>query len=244
MLRRMLYAAIALLVLMLGAEISLTLLSQRGLERALTTQYGLPPDTDVNISSFPFLMSFMRGRISELRISWNEECMLSSRDSRNPVGCRYTVFLHDVSLSLPSLFRGEFRLSSLSRMKASMEVDASLLVKAVNLGDLVSITDKDGITVSVGGIQHQYKVKITGSRDGVFYHREGSSGTVEGENGAEGGLEPDVVMFTVQNPSLGADLKSASICGSSVVFELSIPEWEDVIHPYSPTLRSNHEDEL
>ena len=129
--RKILFSVIVLLALLLAAEVGVTILSQNGLEKAISSQYELPSSLRVSINSFPFLLSLARNHLAELQLTWEDELDYQveegALESMHYSGC---VSLYDVELNMPSLLTGKLDVRDVSRMEATMAVDVGLINEA------------------------------------------------------------------------------------------------------------------
>ena len=221
--RKILFSVIALLALLLAAEVGVTLLSQHGMERALRAQYELPSNLEVNINSFPYLVSLTRNHLGELQLTWEGELDYALQEGTlesMPYACR--VNLYDVELNMPSLLTGKLEIRDISRLKAAISMDTGSLNEALGGIDGGFFIEDDKIFALVAGKKTQYRVKVTGDYT-ISIEPYASSTTTEGS-----GSNPDAQVKTVDIVGLPMEstLYTASIDGDKVVLEISIPMWE------------------
>jgi len=219
----MLFAIVIILALLLAAEVGVTLLSQHGMERALRGQYELPDSLEVNINSFPYLVSLARNHLNELRLTWEgeldyqvEEGML---DSLHYSG---SVSLYDVELNMPSLLTARLEIRDISRLKAAISLDISGLNEALGIVDGTLIVEDGRLYVSLAGEKTQCKVKVT-AQDSITFEPNGYSMP---STGSASNVNAWVKTLRIAEPPLGAELSNASVYGEDVVVEISIPMWE------------------
>ncbi len=221
--RKILFGLVLLVAVLLVLEVGVTLLSQKGMERALRSQYGLPSSLEVSINSFPFLVSLARNHLGQLDLSWDGEleCMVEAGMSV-PVAYSARASLYDVELSMPYLLGGKLAIKNISRVKANI----SLIEEAINdiflyLRQTYTIED-DRIFLVEDGSKIQYKVKVAGIDEISF---EPLPGYTANENQD---LNPNPKVKTIKMHSLPMDarLQSASVSGGKVKIEISIPDWE------------------
>lgn len=242
--RRFLFTLVILLGLLLGAEISLTFLCQKGMQRALSRQYGLPSNVEASISAFPFILSLARNHLGELRFSWQGQCSLASAAGVGEVSYSCVAYLYDVELSMPSLLRGRLRIDSLSRMQAYLELEAREITSLLGIGILSGTGDEGVIETLMDGILYQYKVKVSGEHEFslavVMGTRPGESGTAEYKPTVEG----RVILVEMSGMPMEAKLKRASLKGEKIELEVSFPEWEGFLESPTHSLYFNHKYEL
>lgn len=242
--RRFLFMLVIVIGLLLGAEISLTFLTQKGMERALSRQYGLPPDVEASIGAFPFILSLARNHLGELRFSWHGECSLASAAGAGEVSYHCVAYLYDVELSMPSLMRGNLRIDSLSRMQAYLEMEAREITSLLHVGIFSGTGDEGVIETLKDGIIYQYKVKVSGEHElsfaAVTEAWPGERGTTENKATVEGG----VIRVELSGMPMEASLKKASLKGEKMELEISFPEWEGYLESSTLSLFSNHKIKL
>jgi len=243
-LRRLLFALVIVLALLLGAEITLTVLCQKGMVRALSRQYGLPGDLEASIGAFPFIVSLARNRLGELRLSWRGECRLATAGGEGGIPYRCTAYLYDVELSMSSLMRGSLRIDSLSRMQAHIELDAGEVTALLGMGAFSGALSTGCLETSREGILYQYEVKVSGMNELTFSPVDVS----RSENGVASDNEPVVngggFRAALQSLPLDAKLKNASLQSEKLVLEASFPEWEGYLESSTVSLQSNHKIKL
>ncbi|MBC7247741.1 MAG: DUF2993 domain-containing protein [Actinobacteria bacterium] len=242
--RRVLYLLVTLLALALLAEVALTVLVQRGMERALARRYGLPDDLEVAVGAFPFLVSLARERIGELRLSWRGECLLSHAGGESAVTYHCVAYLYDVEVSFASLLRGDLQMRSLSRVDAHLDIPLTEAATLLGVDD-VTVTGDGGLLVtSAEGGERRYGVRVIGD-DGIAFSTDIDSGGPGGVSSepvpqAQGG-EPN---FRLSGLPMEAKAVSATIDGDRIVIEISIPEWVSYLEYSTTTSDFKHEYEL
>jgi hypothetical protein len=222
-LRKILFTVVIVMVLLLAAEVGVTLLSQRGMERALRSQYELPDSLKVSINSFPYLVSLARNHIGELQLAWEGDLQYQAGDGAlASVSYAGNVNLYDVELDMPSLLTGELEVRKVSRGKAAISVDIPDLGRALGLPDGALAVKEGKLFVSDGGTKTQYVVKVS---DDNAVTIEPYEGYTDSKDSAQ---NPDAGVYTVVFPSLPieAELLNARIEGGKAILEMSIPVWE------------------
>ena len=221
--RKIVFSIIVLLALLLAAEVGVTILSQNGLEKAIRSQYELPDSLKVSINSFPFLLSLARNHLAELQLTWEDELDYGveegTLESMHYLGC---VNLYDVELNMPSLLRGKLEVRDVSRIKATLGVDIAWVNDSLGLGEDGFYAEEGRLYRGEGDEKVRFKVKVTGSDTlTVEPYREYMSGEGLPQN-------PYVEVYTVVFGllPLSAELENASLDGSNVVLNISIPMWE------------------
>ena len=221
--RKILFSVIVLLALLLAAEVGVTLLSQKGLERAMRSQYELPESLEVSINSFPFLLSLARNHLAELRFSWEgeieymvEEGMLASMPYSG------WISIYDVELNMPSLLRGRLEVRDVSRLEGAITAEVSSINDGIGITEGGFYVEDGRLYAGEGNEKTRFKVKVLDSRTvaiGPYNAYTGTEGT---------GTKPDSQVYTVTINALpfGAELKNASLDDANVVLEISIPMWE------------------
>ena len=134
--RKLLFSVIILVALLLGAEVGITLLSQHGMEKALSAQYELPSNLEVSINSFPYLISLFRNRLGELQLNWQGELQYGVDEgaaANLPYTCR--VNLYDVELNMPSLLTGKLEIRDISRLKALIYLETADINEALGISE-------------------------------------------------------------------------------------------------------------
>jgi hypothetical protein len=222
-LRKILFSAMALIVLLLAAEVGVTLLSQHGMEKALRSQYELPESLEVSINSFPFLLSLARNHLGELQLSWDGELGYSPEEGRTEympyVG---RVNLYDVKISMPLLLRGRLEIRDISRVKAEISIDDDAINEVFGSPGDGFLIDDDKIYRIKGGEKIQYKVKTS---KGTTLVIEPLNGYIS-DSGFTENTEEELQEVKLNGFPLEAKLHNASVRDGKVVLEISIPMWE------------------
>jgi hypothetical protein len=222
-LRKILFSLVTFLALLLVAEVGITLLSQHGMEKALSSQYELPSSLEVNINSFPYLLSLARNHMGEVQLSWKSELPYHvGEDAAGSMAYEGRVNLYDVELNMPSLLTGKLELRHISRQKATISMDLEELKRAFGFNSGTLFLEDDSLFMRAGGEKTRCKVKVVGD-DGLTIEPYGAS-----TDGSGSYLNPDCELETVEFPELpiGAILLNASLMGDRVILEISIPMWE------------------
>lgn len=221
--RKAVFALVTVVALLLLAEVGVTLLSQKGMEKALASQYGLPPSLEVSINSFPFIASLIRNHIGELSLAWEGELEYSVEEGvGEDVAYEARVNLSDVELNMPSLLAGRLEVREISRAKSQLILDADALEAILAVpGGSISMED-DRMFLIVEGEKTQYKVKVIGERTLTLEPLALSKG---GE-GHAGNPYPPVKTVVIYRPPMDGSMVKASIDRGKVVIDISIPGWE------------------
>lgn len=237
--RRFLYVMVALLVLALVAEFTLTVLAQRGMKKSLSRRYGLPPDIDVAIGAFPFIISLARKHLGELRLSWDGECLLSHRGRESAVAYRCVVYLYDVEIDAASLMRGDMKLHSATRVEAYIELPMREVAAFLGIGDVASTEEGRLASAGVEDGEHPYElhyaVRVVGEDAIAFFDIGGKEGFAEDGAVSEGELDTEEMRVSIHGLPLKTKTKSASLEGEKLVVEISISEWEGYLNASTGT---------
>ena len=225
--RKMLFGLIVLLALLLAAEVGVTLLSQRGMERAMRSQYGLPPSLEVAINSFPFLVSLARNHLGELQLSWEGELVSRTEEGEeaNPP-YQGKVNLYDVELNMPALLRGRLEIRSISRSEACFFLDQESLGAAFGLDRGFLSFHNGGVFATFEGRRVEYEVEIVGDDTVALNPVSGSINDADMPHGPQPVIQPPRLRATFEGLPLGAALQSASLHGDRMAMRVSIPMWE------------------
>lgn len=221
--RKIIFSVIFLLALLLLAEVGVTLLSQRGMERALRSQYELPDSLEVSINSFPYIVSLARNHLAEVRLEWSDKLMYQAGEGvLESVDYGGRVSLYDVELNMPSLLTGKLEMRHISRQNSRffIEIEALNLILGLPQGSLKA--ENDRLYLSAHGKKAQYKVKVAGDNAIVVEPYLGYMA------GTASGIYPDPSLEAIELTSLpmGAVLLNACINSGRVEIEISIPMWE------------------
>ncbi len=227
--RKLLFVAITLLALLLAAEVGVTLLSQYGMERALRSQYDLPPNLEVNINSFPYLLSLGRNHLGELQLDWEGEVEYSVEEGALEsmlYTCR--VNLYDVELKMASLLTGKLEIRDISRLKAVIGIDLSDLNQALALPGGGFFVEDGRLYAAVEGKKTQYKVKASGENTLAIEPADSSSGTT----GSQADLDVTVETVELSGLPMDCELDAARMDGERIMIEISIPSWEGYLQSH------------
>ncbi len=221
--RKILFAVVLVLALLLAAEVGVTLLSQHGMERALRSQYELPASLEVSINSFPYLASLVRNHISELQLAWEGDLQYQAGEG-TLASMPYAgiVNLYDVELNMPSLLKAKLEVSKVSRRKAAIAIDVADLNRAIGLRGGALRVDEGLLFVVEGERKTQYVVKV--SDDNALALQPFTGYT----DSRDSGQNPDAEVYTLVFTSLplDAELLNARVEGEEVILDMSIPSWE------------------
>ncbi|RJP31248.1 MAG: DUF2993 domain-containing protein [Actinobacteria bacterium] len=221
--RKILFGVIVLLALLLAAEVGITLLSQHGMERALSSQYGLPSGLEVSINSFPYLISLARNHLGELQLTWEGELQYGVEEgaaAQIPYAGR--VNLYDVELNMPSLLSGKLEIRDISRLKSSISLAIGDINQALGMPDEGFFVEDERLYMLSDGEKVQYKVKVI-DEDTLSFVPVAVSTTAEGSS-ANDLYQVETILFYGLPMRSCIDL--ASVDGDRVVLEISIPMWE------------------
>jgi hypothetical protein len=226
-LRKILFTLIILLALLLAAEMVVTFLSQRGMEKAIGSQYELPSSLKVSINSFPLILSLARNHMNELRLAWEGNLSCSYGEGvEEETAYKAQVDLYDVELEMPSLLGGRLEIREISRIKAEIFLDEA----AVNeiIGDYIGpvLIDDGDIYFVQDGEKVRYKVKVVDGRTLAFYPQSdyiNDSGSIDEAHPA---LEAVVKEVSLEGLPLDSELEKASSDRGMVILEISVPIWE------------------
>lgn len=225
--RIIVFGLIIILVLLLTFEVGITVLSERGLAKAMRSQYGLPDTLKASINSFPLTTSMLRNHLGLLRLSWQGEIDAvtpSGKESKPPYNGQ--VSLYDVELNMSSLLRSRLEIRRISRIKAAIFLDPSSLNVALGY-QYEQLKVEDGqIFESIWGQKVQYKVEILHG-DTIWLKPLGLSiNDSDSTQNPQSSMQPGLNMVILANLPLGARIQSASVRGNRVVFEIVTPMWE------------------
>ena len=221
--RKILFTIVTLLILLLAVEVGMTLLSQHGMERALRSQYELPPSLEVNINSFPYLLSLARNHMGEVRMSWKGGLQYEVDDGAlESMPYEGTVDLYDVELDMPSLLRGRLEMRHISRQEATISIALESLNQALFMSGCSLEIENDKLYAWLDGEKTRCMVKVCGDNSleispyGAFTDSSGSY------------QDSDVGVETLEFDALpmGSILLNASTDRDTIVLEISIPMWE------------------
>ncbi|MDY6793966.1 MAG: LmeA family phospholipid-binding protein [Actinomycetota bacterium] len=220
-------AVIILAVLLLAAEVGITYLSQRGMEKSICYQYTLPSNLEVRINSFPLLISLARNHLGELRFSWEGdlECMAAEGESVN-VDYRARVDMYDVELNMTALLSGRLELKSISRIEADVFLDALELEGLLGLDTGTLRIENDGFFVYGGGEIIQYEVKASGKNGIVLNPRYISTDDEDSIGYPEAVLNAGPITLEFGAFPLEARIESARIDRGQLVLGIDIAMWD------------------
>lgn len=221
--RKILFSAIVLIALLLAVEVGITLLSQRGMEKALSSQYDIPPSLEVSINSFPYLVSLFRNHLGELQLSWEGvvRCGVEEGTAENlPYVGR--VNLYDVELKMTSLLTGKLEIREISRLQANISIDIEDLNAALGMPEGGFFIEDDRLYAVINGVKTQHRIKVT---DENTVSIAPITPSTPGEGLPLNGLSQVKTMRFYDLP-MGSKLTLASIEDVRVEFEISIPMWE------------------
>jgi LmeA-like phospholipid-binding len=226
-LRKLLFSLVFLLALLLAVEIGVTILSERGVEKVMSSQYGLPSNLKVSINSFPLTMSLVRNHLGEIRLSWEDELTFMSSNGTETRAPYYgKVVVYDVELNMTSLLKGHLEIRKISHLETSISFDESSINSAFGRENGSFKVEDGHIYEDYYGLKIQYKVKVV---DGNTISIEPFLGSTNDEDSPE---NPQSVVhyasFTIRIPGLplNAKLESVSSEGNRVILSISIPMWE------------------
>ncbi len=221
--RKLLFGAILILALLLAAEVGITLLSQHGMERALSAQYELPPSLTVSINSFPYLISLARNHLAELQLVWDAELQYqASEGAVADIPYAGRLNMYDVELNMTSLLKGRLEIRNISRLKAFIYLEVKDLNEALGISDGGFFIEDERVFTFAGGEKAQYRVKVTGqfTLSLVPLNAYMQTQALPANN------EYQVQTVVFMSLPMESELSYASIEGDKVVLAISIPMWE------------------
>ena len=221
--RKILFSIVTLLALLLAVEVGLTLLSQHGMERALRSQYELPPSLEVNINSFPYLLSLARNHMGEVRMSWKGDLQYEVVDGAlESIPYEGSVELYDVELDMPSLLTGRLEMKHISRQEATISIDLESLNQALATSGCSLELENERLYARFGGRKTRCMVKVSGDNSLEIAPYDAFSDSSGSYQDYDVGLE--TVIF--EGLPMESILLNASTKPDMVVLEISIPMWE------------------
>ncbi len=126
--KRLLVVVILLLALLLATEIGLTLAAQKGLAVYLRDRFALDKEPSVSISSFPITVSALRGRVNSTRVRIASSVAATNlADLPTAFPYELTFDVTDAHFSLSDLLSGHLKLTSVSRLEASLALTQDAL---------------------------------------------------------------------------------------------------------------------
>ncbi len=221
-LRKLLFLVALLIALLLGVEVGMTMLSQRGLAMALRGRYGLPEKLEARINSFPLLVSLARNHLAELQLRWEGDLSLEREGGLDMLPCEGNVRLYDVELDIPALLKGGLELRSISRLEASLALERGALAAMMGVGENEIWFESGRICLAVGGKKMKYRVKVQGDRTLALEEVVESSGG----SGSGSYTQPSIYTFEFTRVPMEGNLRTASVSGDRMLVEISIPMWE------------------
>jgi LmeA-like phospholipid-binding len=229
-LRKILFSAVILLALVLAFEVGVTVLSERGLQKALETQYGMPGSLKVSINSFPLTLSLIRNHIGQLKLTWEGQTVVTNLDAQES-GLTYygQVNLYDVELDMPALIRTRIEIRQISHIDASIIFDEQALNASFNLPDGSLVIDQNKIYLKNSNPQIQYKLKVSNGNSISLDPSSGSIGDSDSFQNPQSGVEPDFATVALGKLPMEARPQSASVEANRVIIAVSIPIWEAYI---------------
>jgi len=226
-LRKILFTLVILLAMLLAAEMVVTFLSQRGMEKAISSQYEMPSSLKVSINSFPLILSLARNHIGEIRLAWEGDfsCQCAEGEEAE-LAYSAQVNLYDVELEMPSLLGGRLEIREISRIKAEI----FLVETSINefAGDYIGpvLIDDGDIYFIQDGEKVRYKVKVLDNRTLSFYPHSGYISDSESYDEAHPTLESGTTEVRLEGLPLDSRLVKASSDRGMLILEISIPMWE------------------
>jgi hypothetical protein len=229
-LRRILFSVIILLALLLAFEVAVTILSERGIQKGLESQYGLPNDLKVSINSFPLTLSLIRNHLGQLKMTWEDQARTVTGDGHETDTPYYgQINLYDVELNMPALLRTRIEIRKISYIKAAMIIDAQGLNKAFSLPGDDLIVDQGEIYRKNSYPKVQYKVEVLKGDTLSLVPISSSIENSGSSQDSQSAIEPPLAFATFSNLPLQTKLESASVEGAMIVIDVSIPMWEGYI---------------
>lgn len=228
--RKLLFSAVILLALLLAFEVGITVLSERGIQKALKSQYGMPDNLKVSINSFPLTLSLIRNHLGQLRMTWDGQ-VNTITPSGEPVNPTYygQINLYDVELDMPALLRTRLEIRQISRIKAAIIFSEESLNLAMGPQNGYLVIDEGRIFQANTDPKVQYKLKVSNG-DTIFLEPlSPSTGDSDSLQNSQSSIEVTYEVTISNKLPLDARLQSASIERDRVVIEVAIPIWEGYI---------------
>ncbi len=225
--RKLIFSLVFLLALFLAVEIGVTVLSERGVEKVMRSQYGLPSNLKVSINSFPLTMSLIRNHLGEIRLSWEDNLRFMSSGGMETSAPYYAqVAVYDVELNMPSLLKGRLDIRKISRIKTSISFDEVAINIAFGRENGSFKVEESHIYEIYNGVKIQYKVKVVDGNTISIKPFFGSTDDKESLTDPQSEVQYPSFLIKIPGLPLNARLESVSSEGNRVVLGISIPMWE------------------
>jgi len=229
-LRKILFSAVLLLALLLAFEVGVTFLSERGFQKALKSQYGMPDSLKVSINSFPLTLSLIRNHLGQLRMTWEGQVntITPSGQEENPTYFGQ-INLYDVELNMPALLRTRLEIRQISRIKAAIILTEESLNLALGIqNDDIIVADGEIFKANTNP-KVQYKLKVLNGDTLSLEPLSGSIGDSDYLQNPQPALQASSATATFGTLPLDGRLQRASIEGDKAVIDMAIPIWEGYI---------------
>ncbi len=223
--RRLLYVLVLLAALLLGAEVALTFLSQWGMGRALSAQYGLPQDTEVRINSFPFLVSVMRNHLGEVRFYWNGILIFRKGFDEKHMAYEGEAILRDVGLSMSAVIRGKLEIESISSAKITVSLNMEDIAAFLDEGGRETGSDDVTVAREADAGEDNYQVKVLDENHICLYPSKPSTLNLDEKPSDEAKDEGSGICLEISGLPLDGFLKTASLDGKKLILQLGVPLW-------------------
>lgn len=221
LLRKILFAVVTLMALLLAAEVGVTMLGQRGLAAALRSEYGLPDNLEARLNSFPLLVSLARNHLAELQLKWGGDLPVRLAGEDLMVPYAGSASLYDVEIDMASLLRGRLELRSISRAETLLTIGGAGIAVLGGSGGSIRI-EEGRIYREREGEKIRCRVKVL---DENTLALEEVGGYTAG-SGSASGSKPYMETYEIEGLPMEGRLRKASVSGESLVIEISIPKWE------------------
>jgi hypothetical protein len=218
------------MALLLSFEAGVTVLSERGIQKALKSQYGMPDNIKVSVNSFPLTVSLVRNHLGQVKITWQAQAMMTTQDGKETDSDYFgQINLYDVELDMPALIRTSLAIRQISRVKAAIILDQENLDSALGL-------EPGSLSISDGHLQEaksnpklEYKVKVSGGDTISLEPLSGYSGDSDSPKNPQSAVQQASATINADELPLQASFQSASIEGDYLVIDIAIPIWEGYI---------------
>lgn len=225
--RKIIFSLVILLALFLAVEIGITLFSERGLEKVMRSQYGLPSTLKVSINSFPLTLSLARNHLGEIRLSWDGDLYFTGPDGvETHAPYHGNVAVYDIELNMPSLLKGRLDIRKISRIKTMIVLDEASLNEAFGAHDRIFIVEEGEVFEIRNGIRIKYEVEVLDDTTMAIEPVLDSTNGVESSENTQPGVHPSPQLIKAEALPFQAGLQSITSEGDLLILEISIPEWE------------------
>jgi hypothetical protein len=224
---KLIYVIVIALVLLLAAEMGVTLFAEHGAERVLQSQYGMPPNLKVSINSFPLLVSLMRNHLGEIRITWNDDLyMFSSLGGETALPYLGQAVVDDVELDMPSLLRGRLDIKKISRIKAVISVEEASINQVFGNQNMIIDIQDGSLFVTYKGLKIQYEVKVADDNSLAVTPFPASTNGGDSAINPQSEVQPPSLVIKAYALPLDSKVESVRLEGDKFIMGISIPMWE------------------